>query len=212
MPLEFVPERVEHRGAVIWLVGGPSVGKSSIARAIQSTGALHEAWVLAGDHHLLRVIPATSLIRRDAPVDDDWPGWTVPCDEGRIVGRPHAGPVALRLLDGMYRAAAAMAGAGNNVVVEDVVWEASIAELAWHTFAEVDLFVVGVSCPTSVALAREHDRTDRFDGSVAAFAAGPELVTDVAMEIDTSEHDPVACSQHILERFHHWRARAQPHT
>ncbi len=207
----FVPDRVEDRGAVIWLVGGPSVGKSTIARAIQSAGALRDAWVLAGDHHLLRVIPATSLIRRDERVDDEWPGWIVPYNDGRIVGRPHAGPVALRLLDGMYRAVAAMAAAGNNVVIEDVVWEASIAELAWAAFAEVDPFVVRVSCPTSVALAREHDRSDRFDGSVAAFAASPEVVTDVAMETDTSDRDPHACARDILERFHHRRARAQPH-
>jgi chloramphenicol 3-O phosphotransferase len=201
VPLSVPQAPVEAGGSVIWLVGGPSVGKSSIARAIQAAGGAHDPWVRAGDQHLLRVIAATSLIRHGPAVDDDWPGWTVPFEDGRVVGLPHAGPVALRLLDGMYRAAAAMAGAGNNVVLEDVVWEASIAELACAAFAGTDLFAVRVRCPTAMAVTREHARSDRFDGSVVAFATQPEPTIDVAMEIDTSDLDPSSCARQILDGF-----------
>ena len=126
------------RGSVVWLVGGPSVGKSSIARAMQDAGGAADAFVLAGDQHLQRVLPSDALVRYVAePVDDGWPGWTIPFAAGTVTGRPHAGPTALRILDGMYRAAAAMAAAGNNVVIEDVVWEPAIAELGPPRAADV---------------------------------------------------------------------------
>jgi chloramphenicol 3-O-phosphotransferase len=47
-----------------------------------------------------------------------------------VLGRPRAGPVALRILDGMYRGVVAMANAGVHVILDDVVWERAVAELA----------------------------------------------------------------------------------
>jgi len=199
-----------HRGRVIWLVGGPSVGKSSIARAIQTSGNVDHAWVLAGDHHLLRAVAADQVVRHVGAVDDKWPGWSVPFVDGRVVGPPHAGPAARRLLEGMYRAVAAMAAVGNDVVLEDVVWEAAIADLARAALAGADVFVVKVTCPTSLALARERDRSDRFIGSVTAFAAVPELISDVAMTIDTGATSPSDCARDILGSFAEWTSGDQP--
>jgi chloramphenicol 3-O phosphotransferase len=191
---------------VIWLVGGPSVGKSSIALAIQEEGGLRDSWVLAGDQHFLRVLRRDVLIRFVATPDDDgWPGWTVPVDAGSIVGRPHAGGTALRLLDGMYRAVRAMAEAGNHVVLEDVAWEASIARLGLAALEGGSLFVVRVTCPLAMALQRERERPDRVNGAVAAFGDGPEWITDVDMEVDTSDSDPRSCARRILSRWHETR-------
>jgi len=195
-------------GTVIWLVGGPSVGKSSAARAIQAAGGLRDSWVLADDHHLLRVVWADQLVRSGHPVDDRWSGWTVPFLDGRVVGRPRAGHRALRILDGMYRAAVAMSHAGNNVVVEDVVWEASVAVLARQSFAAVGAFVVRLFCPVTVALARERARADRFVGSVAAYASEPELISDVDLSLDTSVLHPSAIADQVLEA--HRTSTAQP--
>ena len=190
------------RGAVIWLVGGPSVGKSSIALAIQDEGGLRDSWVLAGDQHFVRVLRTDVLSRFVAfPDDDGWPGWTVPVEAGGIVGRPHAGGTALRLLDGMYRAVRAMAEAGNHVVLEDVVWEASVARLGLNALEGGDVFVVRVTCPVAMARQRERDRPDRLDGAVAAFADGPEWITNVDMEVDTSDRDPRSCAKRILSRW-----------
>jgi chloramphenicol 3-O phosphotransferase len=187
---------------VIWLVGGPSVGKSSIALAIQEEGGVRDAWVLAGDQHFLRVVPQDLLIRFSAgPGDDAWPGWTIPFDGGLLIGRPHAGPTAFRLLDGMYRAARAMAEAGNHVLLDDVVWESSIAQLGRTALDGGDVFVVRVTCPLLVALERERERSDRLDGAVAVYAGGPEWFTDVDMELDTSETEPRDCARRILARW-----------
>jgi len=194
------------RGSVVWLVGGPSVGKSSIARAMQDAGGAADAFVLAGDQHLQRVLPSGALVRYVAePVDDDWPGWTIPFAAGTVTGRPHAGRTALRILDGMYRAAAAMAAAGNNVVIEDVVWEPAIAELGRRALRTSDLTIVRVSCEVSIARQRERNRRDRFDGAVSAYHEGRRTwLTRGDIEIDTSAHDPGQCASEVLAG---WRRR-----
>ncbi|MET0459121.1 MAG: hypothetical protein ABW195_07730 [Ilumatobacteraceae bacterium] len=194
------------RGSVVWLIGGPSVGKSSIAQAMQDAGGAAESFVLAGDQHLQRVLPTDALVRYVAdPVDDGWPGWTIPFAGGVVTGRPQAGPTARRILDGMYRAAAAMAAAGNNVVIEDVVWEQAVATAGWDALGGVDLTVVRVSCAVPITLRREHLRRDRFDGAVAAFhAARRPWLRQVDIEIDTSASDPRQCAGVILRQ---WRDR-----
>lgn len=184
-------------GTLIWLVGGPSVGKSSAARAIQRAGGLRDSWVLAGDRHLLRLVLADRLVRYGDPVDDEWEGWSVPSVDGRVVGRPRAGPRALRLLDGMYRAAVAMTRAGNNVVVEDVVWEAAIAALARDSFRGSRPLVVRLVCPYSMATDRERARADRFDGAVAAYASEPDVVADVDLTLDSAVLDPDSIAHEV---------------
>jgi chloramphenicol 3-O-phosphotransferase len=191
---------------VLWLVGGPSVGKSSIARAVQDAGGAADAFVLAGDQHLQRVLPTDALVRYVAePADDGWPGWSIPFAGGVVTGRPHAGPTALRILDGMYGAAAAMAAAGNNVVLEDVVWEPAVADLARRAFHSTDLTVVRVSCDHAIARQREHRRRDRFDGAVAAFhAADRAWLAHGDVEIDTSARHVQQCAADVLDA---WRRR-----
>ena len=73
-----------------------------------------------------------------------------------MVGRPHAGATALRLLDGVCRAVRAMAEAGNHVVLEDVVWEPSVAQLGLTALAGGSVLVVRVTCPlASVSAERD---------------------------------------------------------
>ena len=52
-----------------------------------------------------------------------------------------------------------------------------------------------------MARQRERDRPDRLDGAVAAFADGPEWITNVDMEVDTSDRDPRSCAKRILSRW-----------
>ena len=154
--------------------------------------------MLAGDHHLLRLVLADQLVRYRYPADGGWEGWSVPYLDGRVVGRAHAGARALRLLDGMYRAAAAMVRAGNNVVLEDVLWEASVAALALDAYGGTNPLVVRLVCPHAVALDRERARADRFDGAVGAYASEPDPVADVDLTLDSSMLDPDGIAQHVL--------------
>ena len=185
-------------GSLIWLVGGPSVGKSSSARAIQRLGGVRDGWLLAGDHHLLRQVLADQLVRYAGPFDDAWEWWSIPSVDERLIGRPRAGRRALRLLDGMYRSAVALVRAGNNVVLEDVVWEPAVATIALEALGAIDPLVVRLVCPYAVAVDRERARPDRFVGGVAAYAGEPELITDVDLTLDSAQRDRESIARQIL--------------
>ena len=148
---------------LIWLQGGPSTGKSSIARRMLAAGTTGEAWFHTGDQHVTTCVPQRLItpVGSDDPPND---GWHIRVENRRLLGRPRAGPVALRILDGMYRGAAAMANAGVHVILDDVVWERTIAELAGYAMRDVRRVVVEVTCDLLVASAREVRRHDRYNG------------------------------------------------
>jgi chloramphenicol 3-O phosphotransferase len=115
-------------GGVLLLNGTSSSGKGTIARAIQTQD---DAWLHFGLDRMLEGVPASLRVSAD-PADGapDGPGWTVPFRNGVLVGAPRLGPVALQLLGGMYRAAAAMAGAGDLVILDDVIYDRRVLVLA----------------------------------------------------------------------------------
>ncbi len=57
-------------------------------------------------------------------------GWLLPFAGGAPVGVPRIGPVGLRLLTGMYRAIGALAAAGVNVIVGDVIYDQRVLRAA----------------------------------------------------------------------------------
>ena len=194
-------------GSVIWLCGGPSSGKSNIARAIQRLGGLDGAWLHAGDEHLIRQLPPGLIVTADPTADpqSSRQGWLIPVRDGVIVGRPEAGPVALRVLDGMYRAVAGLATAGNNVVLDDVVWDHGVAELAVNALHAIDTLLVHVQCEVATCVARERARPDRLDGAVGAYASGPRALDCFDVVVDTTSHSPSECATVILDEWRHTR-------
>ena len=110
-----------------------------------------EAWFHTGDDHVIARVPRRLIGARSsgkAPID----GWDIPVEGRKVLGRPRAGPVAMRILDGMYQAAAAMASAGVHVILDDVVWERPVAELARRAMRDVPHVIVEVDCDVAVAL------------------------------------------------------------
>ncbi|MBY8883478.1 chloramphenicol phosphotransferase CPT family protein [Streptomyces sp. PTM05] len=160
------------RGRVVLLNGTSSSGKSSIAA------------------ELLRVL--------------DGPWFHVPLDAfHRMRSDRDIAPEDLqaeidRTARGFHRAAAGMAAAGNNIVVDHVLTRRWRLLECLELFTARDVTLVGVRCPLPELERRERERGDR--GSVAArqfplvHAHG---VYDI--ECDTSIADPAACARAIAE-------------
>jgi chloramphenicol 3-O phosphotransferase len=115
-----------------------------------------------------------------------------------VLGRPRAGPVALRILDGMYRGVVAMANAGVHVILDDVVRERAVAELADRAMRDVSRLVVEVVCDVVVALEREAHRPDRYSGIVAAYASEAPLVSEPDVRMDTTRRTPSECATELV--------------
>jgi chloramphenicol 3-O phosphotransferase len=173
---------------VIYLNGTSSAGKSTIARALQDR--LDELYLHVQLDVFMQMVPVHGWERAGGMVITPRP------DHGLQVD---FGPVCQPLFSGFHRSLAALASAGNQLIVDDVLLERRWLQEAIEALVDHEVCFVGVHCPVDVAEARERKRGDRAGGIARgqddlAHAHG---VYDV--EVDTALLSPQACAERILE-------------
>lgn len=180
------------RPLVILLNGPGSAGKTSLAKALQTIAARPMLHVQMDD--FLAMLPEAYM--------DHAAGlrFEVLREDGRPSVRVHSGPVAERALAGMRRAVAALAGAGNDLIVDEVMLGDELADYR-RLLAGVELRVVGVRARLEVLEAREALRGDRAIGLSRWQHQRVHAGRTYDLEIDTSERDPLACAGEIKARF-----------
>ncbi len=176
-------------GRVIFLNGTSSSGKGSIIAALLEI--LPDAYVHIGydDLFLLRrsdaYFGAQGFRLREQEDDDTEP----------IV--MEISPLAARYFAGMQRTVAAFASAGNNLIVDWVLWDD-----AWlHDFVRLlrdhEVLFVGVHCPLSEAEKRERERGDRMIGLARSQFIHVHAYDLYDVTVDTSVATPVECAEQI---------------
>lgn len=177
---------------VILLNGVGSAGKSSIARALQTIAA--EPFLHVAMDAFFDMMPECYWDHPDGVTFE-----TVEHD-----GKPsvviHSGPVAERIMRGMRRSIAAMAGAGNNLIVDDVLIENEMADYA-ALLADVTFRTVGVFAPLEVLEARERARGDRLIGLARWQYDRVHQGRRYDLELDTGKATPAECAALIKQRF-----------
>lgn len=165
---------------VIFLNGGSSSGKSSIARALQAT--LSEPWLAFGVDTFVAALPLTGGGIEFAPT-------------GEIV----VGPVFRRLEETWMAGLAAMAAAGAHLIVDEVLLSGAAGQERWRSaLAGLDVLWVGVRCDPVVAAAREAARGDRIPGMAADQAVRVHEGMAYDLVVDATATDPDACARHIV--------------
>jgi chloramphenicol 3-O phosphotransferase len=177
---------------IVLLNGVGSVGKSSIARALQTITA--EPFLHVQMDAFLDMLPAGLQDHPDAFA------YETVHEDGKPLVVIRGGPVGARLMRGMRHAIAAMAAQGNNLIVDDVMLEAERAEYA-ALLSAFAVFWVGVFAPLDVLEARERERGDRLIGLARWQYERVHRGMTYDLEIDTSIAAPMACAQLIKERF-----------
>ena len=170
-------------GRVIFLNGASSSGKTSIAKALQA--------------------------RIDEPcihwcIDDYLGAFQSRLWERQEIVRPRWKQIIL----GFHAAGAAIARAGNLVIIDDVLeaappWVESLVEL----FDGLEVFFVGVHCPLSELERREKGRKDRRTGMARLQYEQVHVQALYDIEVDTHALDPDECAARIVER---WKAPKRP--
>ncbi|MBN9219099.1 MAG: chloramphenicol phosphotransferase [Mesorhizobium sp.] len=177
---------------IILLNGAGSAGKSSIARALQGIAA--EPFLHVQMDSFLEMLP-------DA-LQDHADGFSYETMEQD--GRPsvviRAGPVGERALRGMRHAVAAMAGQGNNLIVDDVLCHGEMPEYV-ELLSAFDFYLVGVMAPLEVLEAREVLRADRLPGLARWQFERVHRGIRYDLEVDTSIHTPLECAYRIRGEF-----------
>lgn len=143
------------RSRVVVLNGVGSVGKSSTARALQAITAdpfLHVAMDQFIEMAPSWLIGAEEGLRFEAGEQDGQPSVAIV-----------TGPAFGRLLSGMRHAIAALADAGNDLIVDDVFWDGEQEDYR-RLLADHDLRLVALVAPLDVIEARERARGDRVLG------------------------------------------------
>jgi chloramphenicol 3-O phosphotransferase len=163
---------------VIFLNGVSSAGKTSIAKVLQQT--LPEPYL----HVQLDSFEAMLPERYDESSAFAWP-----------VLFPH-------LLSGFHHSIAALATAGNNLIVDHVTvsregWHSSLIECA-YLLLPFRAYLVGVHCPLDELQRREQVRGDRYVGTAARQFDRVHRYGRYDVEVDTSCASAEDCAEQVM--------------
>ena len=157
--------------SIIFLNGASSAGKTTLGRALQR--ALERPYFYFSSDQLVEadVLPAVDRGHEEGP----WAWRTV---------RP-------RFFDGFHRCIAALAAAGNALIVEHVLEYQSWLDDCVRLLAPFDVFFVGVHCPVEELERRERERGDRTIGEGRGHLEdGVHTWGPYDFEVDTSLRSP----------------------
>jgi len=112
------------------------------------------------------------------------------------------GDIGKRMLRGMRRAIAAFAREGNNVIIDDLMFEPAFLADYLEALDGLDVLFVGVRCPLEVVNAREAKRPGRFPGTATSHFDRIHSHSIYDIEVDTGATTPRQCAQLIIARLH----------
>jgi chloramphenicol 3-O phosphotransferase len=162
------------KGLILFLNGASSCGKSSIAKELQAM-IEQPCFHLCIDDYL-------GALQKDL--------W----DRQEVVQREWR-----HIIGGFHAAAAAIARAGNLVIVDDVLeeeppWVENLLTL----FEGLDVLFVGVHCPLAELEKREQERGDRKRGMARLQFDQVHAQALYDVEVDTSKLSPQECAARII--------------
>ncbi len=177
---------------IVLLNGVGSAGKGSIARALQTITATP----------FLHVEMDAFIDMLPEALQDHADGFSFETvlEDGKPSVVIRSGPVGARTMRGMRHAIAAMAGQGNNLIVDDVIFSDGIAEYR-ELLSGFDLHLVGVMAPLAVLEAREAARADRLPGLARWQYHRVHKGVDYDLEVDTSRLTPLECARRIQQEL-----------
>ena len=188
------------QGNIIFLNGTSSSGKTVISKALQNI--MDEYYIHTGLDHYLERIPEKMNVLSDGnnPSSADGFLWVVSQDDKRV-SEIRIGPVGFRILKGMYHAAAALATTGNDLILDDVIFDSAVLKEAVNVLHPFNVLFVGVRCPLEIAEQRERERGDRMLGLVQSDYERVHRHGIYDFEVDTAVLAPMECAVQIKNRL-----------
>jgi len=177
---------------IILLNGVGSVGKSSLAKALQET--LTEPFLHVQMDTFLEMLPG----KFENHIDSF--SFNRLNEDGHPSIEIKSGPVGVRLMDGMRHAIAALAKAGNNMIIDDVIFDQSFEDYK-QLLSSFGLHTIGLFAPLDILEQREKQRGDRMLGLSRWQYAQVHKGKVYDLEIDTSDLSPKDAAQLIIKTF-----------
>ena len=174
---------------IIVLNGVSSVGKTSVAKAIQNYA--QKPFLHVQMDAFLEMLPRRAFESPDGLVFDRINSQTIDVKTGYIVEQA---------LEGMRSAIASMAECGNNMVVDDVFFGNEDIEYR-RLLRRHSLQLVGLFAPLSVVEDRERARGDRDIGLAKGQFERVHKDRNYDLSFDTSRKSPNQIASEICEVF-----------
>lgn len=181
-------------GNIVLLNGTSSSGKSTLARALQE--------LLGPRYFHLDLDLFQKTWHPDFLVYSD--GENPASTEGLLavfhddtLHEIRIGPAGFRFMDGMFRAVAGWASAGDNIIVEGAIYDPQVLRSAVEALHRFPILFVGIRCPLEVAEQWEQIRGDRARGGARTFHDLVHAHAAYDLEVDTSLAPPGECAQII---------------
>ncbi len=188
-------------GRIILLNGSSSAGKTTLAVTLQQL--LPDPW-----HHIALDQFRDGMGGRYRGLNSP-PGTpgarglnVVPVAHGsERVTEVQFGDLGKQVLRGMRRAIAAFASEGNNVIIDDLMFEPAFLFDYVDALAGFDVLFVGVRCQIDVVNAREARRPGRFPGTATSHFDHVHRHCIYDVEVDTGIATPRQCAEQIIGRL-----------
>lgn len=184
-------------GTVIILNGPSAVGKSSIMRAFQAKRV--EPWLGIGiDNFFVGVLPPKFYMEDKPEHHTVMRGIATEDEQGKLFTL-HIGATGQKIIKGMHGAIAAYAKAGNNVIVDYIMYDS-----AWHAdvmkaLSGVKVISVGVTAALPVIEERERVRATSPQGHARSVYATVHQGWDYDLIIDTDTMTPDEIAGQIID-------------
>lgn len=182
------------KAKIILLNGVGSVGKTSIAKELQSI--LDELYLHIGVDSFIDMMPA-KLMDNPRGVSFDFMQ-----KEPYPIVKVNIGDIGKKIFNSMRHAMVTLANLGNNLIVDEVLICDDEMEKCVKLFSDFDVFYVGIHAPLDVIENREKQRKDRVQGLARwQFEVVHHNVT-YDLEIDNTSLSPFDCAKLIKIKFH----------
>lgn len=194
-------------GSIIFLNGSSSSGKTTLALALQSI--LTEPFLHVALDQFRDGMPAAYRGLNSPPGTCGHAGLNVvPMHrDGLSFTDIQFGPMGLTMLKGMRRAIAALAKAGNNVIIDDIIMRPEFLTDYVLVMQSFDVLFVAVCCPLEEINRREAVRPGRFPGTALGHFEAVHAHGMYDVQVDTLHQSPTECALQVLQR---WQDREHP--
>lgn len=198
-------------GHVIILNGTSCAGKTSLAQAMQRIS--DQPYLSTGNDDFLPMFPLkyVGLDKSIQPAVHVWPepgsprtreGYEVIVSEPGNPPKFHltVGQVAWRSLQGMHAACAALARAGNRVIIADVVTEPLLVNYC-TALKGLEVYVVLVDCPLEELERRERAHRNRTPGAARMQFDAVRQPGVFDLTVNAADSDAAACARRVLDHL-----------
>jgi chloramphenicol 3-O phosphotransferase len=178
---------------IVILNGVGSVGKSSVAKALQTITT--QPFLHIAMDAFIDMLPEGMIGHPDGL------NFETAQDQGQPTVTIKSGAVMQRTMRGMRHAIAAMAHEGNDLIVDDVMLGGGAARQYRELLVHHKVYFVGLFAPLDVLEARERQRGDRLIGLARWQFQRVHSGMTYDLELDTSVASPLECAHKIKLAF-----------